>query len=71
MKCESNDVNKTLCNVLLGKNLDDIKTIIQASGILVCERVSVKPKLQKQKESFWKKRIESNLENEKNSLSAA
>lgn len=71
MKCESNDVNKTLCNALLGKNLDDIQTIIQASGILVCERVSVKSKLQKQKESFWKKRIESNLENEKNSLSAA
>ena len=63
MKIETDEVNKT--KALLEKNQDDAKTIIQASRMLVCERVGVKLKQQKQKEYFWKKRKEKDIENEK------
>lgn len=54
-KHKTDEVNKVLCYALQVKYLGNVKTTIQAARVIVCERVVVKPKQQKQKDHFLKK----------------
>ena len=61
VKAETKKINEILKNVRC-KNIDNIREVIKAAAILVSERVGVKRKTeQKQKDPFWKRRIENDI----------
>ena len=54
-------MNEILKNIRFN-NIDNIRDVIKAAAILVSERVGVKRKIeQKQKDPFWKRRIENDI----------
>ena len=61
VKAETKKINEILKNVTF-TNIDNMRDVIKAAAILVSERVGVKRKTaQKQKDPFWKRRIENDI----------